>query len=381
MAASAHAVAQRPGRHTDVESAPENSEHEELRPLIDRQRIFSPRTTLLNVEQFIFLFWATAVIVTSTGLINYNRYMMQEDVFPFAVPLVMLHMLASSVLGFVLLMLCPGLFPSIQDECKSYLSNEYLFKRLAPIAILQASSQALSNTAYKYASVSFLQMLKQGNVLLVYVLSLLAGIESFRGKQAVMLVLIVGAMYASLSGDLHFSLLAFLVQGSCCFAESSKIVLQGVLLGGKAYQLDPMSFVLFVCPQVFVLLLSLRGWQLVIPSTLEWLVWPTWDDFLRVKFMLLGNVMLAFLLNLVTAIFLRYGSPLGFLLTNIVKDGMIVIGSAIVLKEPLSREQMVSFPIQLALIFLYSLSKMYPHTLQKEGVTGLLVASVRGTAK
>jgi len=362
---------------SDPETAAETAKESD--PLMKKQAA-SPTRASFWAEQAVFLFWASAVIISSTCLINYNKYLMRDDVFPFPVPLVMIHMLASTVFGLVLLQFFPSLFPSLKGTNQTATINvNYIVGRVAPIALLQAASLTLSNTAYKYASVSLLQMMKQGNVLLVYMLSLVVGIEAFRGKQAVMLVFIVGAMYASLTGDLHFTVIAFVVQGACCFAESSKIVLQGVLLSARETKLDPMSFVLFVSPIVFVLLLSLSAVQVIFPfHALDWLSWPTWSNIMRVKVVLLGNVFVAFMLNVITAIFLRYGSPLGFLLTNILKDGLIVVGSAAFMNEPLSSVQMISFPIQLSLIFLYSLSKTFTQTFETDGFQGLFKAIVTG---
>jgi len=334
-------------------------------------------------EYTYFVFWALLLIITSAGLISYQKDMMRAEVFPFAVPLVMIQMAGCTTLGAVGYWLCPGMYPFLRDGRESgHLDCNVLFKCMTPIAFCQASSYALSNTAYKYASVAFLQMMKQSNVFLVYGLSLFVGLEVYHRTQVFMIFCVVAACYVTLSGELHFSTFGFLTQGACCFAESSRVVLQGLLLGPKGKRLDPMSCVLIVCPQVLVILTALAISQWVFePSFLQWLTWPSRAQMVHCRYLIGGNIILAFGLNVVTAYFLRYGSPLGFLLTNICKDAIIVLVSSVVMMDPISSVQCVSFPIQLLLILAYSLTKIYSKTFNREGLTGLLPAVVRGTAQ
>jgi hypothetical protein len=330
-----------------------------------------------------FVFWALLLIITSAGLISYQKDMMRAEVFPFAVPLVMIQMAGCTILGAVGYSLCPGMYPFLREGRESgHLDCNVLFKCMTPIAFCQASSYALSNTAYKYASVAFLQMMKQSNVFLVYGLSLIVGLEVFHGTQVVLLCGVVGACYVTLTGELHFSTFAFFTQGGCCFAESSRVVLQGLLLGPQGKRLDPMSCVLIVCPQVFAILtaLAISQWAFE-PTFLEWLTWPTRAQIVHCRYLIAGNIILAFGLNVVTAYFLRYGSPLGFLLTNICKDAIIVLASSVLMMDPISSVQCVSFPIQLLLILTYSLTKTYPKTFKHEGLSGLLPAVAKGTAQ
>lgn len=330
-----------------------------------------------------FVFWALVLIITSAGLISYQKDMMRAEVFPFAVPLVMIQMAGCTSLGAVGYLFFPGMYPFLRDSGESgHIDGNFLFKCMTPIAFCQATSYALSNTAYKYASVAFLQMMKQSNVFLVYGLSLIVGLEVYHGTQVFLLCCVVVACYVTLTGELHFSTFGFLTQGACCFAESSRVVLQGLLLGPQGKRLDPMSCVLIVCPQVLGILtaLAISQWAFE-PSFLQWLTWPSRAQMVHCRYLIAGNIILAFGLNVVTAYFLRYGSPLGFLLTNICKDAIIVLASSAVLMDPISSVQCVSFPIQLLLILVYSFTKVYSKTFKHEGLTGLLPALVRGTAQ
>lgn len=308
---------------------------------------------------------------------------MRENVFPFAVPLVMIQMAGCTILGAVGYVFFPGLYPFLRDSGKhGLLDSKLLFRCMTPIALCQAMSYALSNTAYRYSSVAFLQMMKQSNVFLVYAMSLVVGLEVFRASQVLLLCCVVTACYVTLTGEVHFSIRGFLVQGACCFAESTRVVLQGLLLGPHGKRLDPMSCVLIVCPQVFVMLLALGISQWAFqPAFLNWMTWPSFEQVLRVRWLILGNIVVSFGLNVVTAYFLRYGSPLGFLLTNICKDAMIVLASSVFLADPLSLVQSISFPIQFVFIMIYSLTKIYAKTFEREGLPGVLKAVLTDTAQ
>jgi len=328
-------------------------------------------------DQLILLFWAAALIIVSTSQLYLNSFMIHKGRFPFAGPLVTLQMMFSSLFGGLLLLCCPALFPSLTDKKDAVsLDRGFVFRRLTPIAICQAASLVLSNEAYRYASIPFLQMLKQSNVFLVYTLSLLAGLEAFGCRQALIILSIVAATTITVSGELRFSIMAFSIQGICCLAESCKVVLQGILVGGSERKLDPVSFVLLLSPQIVVLLLVPGILELVSPGAMEFMAMPTRQQVWEWKIYLVGSALVTFMFNVILACFLKYGSPLGLLFTMIVKDAMIVVASSLLFGSPISQVQMVSFPFQLLLILLYILTKKCPKRFENEGFVGVFKSLV-----
>lgn len=139
--------------------------------------------------------------------------MMQEGHFPFPFILVLMHCLFSSVFALALRFFMPSLFPALTDpKWKIDINMGYYVRSILPIAWCFACSLVLSNIAYKYCSVAFLQMVKEGNIIVIYVLSVLFGIESFSRTQAAILALMVAATWGCVDGELNFNVLGFVVQ-------------------------------------------------------------------------------------------------------------------------------------------------------------------------
>merc|ERR1740117_191907 len=150
----------------------------------------------------------------SAALINYNKYLMDDSSrFPFAAYLVVCHMASGMLLTSLLRAVVPSLFASLEDEDKrSQIGWNYVLKKVLPIAIFFAASLVLSNTAYLYASVAYLQMLKEANVILVYVFSLAVGLELFVWRNVYILVFILFCTALTVKGELNFSLRGTLIQ-------------------------------------------------------------------------------------------------------------------------------------------------------------------------
>jgi hypothetical protein len=366
----------------DMQCKSNKDEQADLEKSIETTPLLKQSTQMTSTglaQNLSVLVWGAAVIAASSALINFNKYLMQPGKFPFAVPLVMMHSFFATIFAGLLRVFCPSLFPSMSDsEKKVALSVNYIITCILPVAALGACSLVLSNTAYEFASVAFLQMMKQGNVIIVYVFSLCFGLEVFQMRSMLVLGGVVMATMSTIDGELNFSMIGFVVQGCCCFIESLKVVLQGILLAGSGKKLDPLSFVLIVSPQIFFFLSLAIVAKLSFPQLLAFAL-PTLADFSHCKWLLAGNVVLAFALNVICALFLKYGSPIAFLLVNIIKDIMIVVASSLFLGEVVSFQQMVSFPIQLILIFLWSLMKSHSELFDR--LTSLSALASKSKAK
>mmetsp|Transcript_5800 Transcript_5800/g.10407 ORF Transcript_5800/g.10407 Transcript_5800/m.10407 type:complete len:361 (+) Transcript_5800:128-1210(+) len=325
------------------------------------------------------VFWSLALITCSAGLIAYNKYLIHPSRFPYPVLLVFLHMLSGSFLSALLLLLCPQLFPALADpDRKVELSAAFLLRRVLPVGLAFATSLILSNTAYQYASIAFLQMVKGSNVIIVFLLSLIVGVEKFHARMAFVLLCIMFTTTLTVHGEMNFSLTGLSVQLACNFAESSKIVMQGILLAGAGRKLDPLSFVATVSPMCCVCLGGILALQPHVHA-LSWIAMPSLETLWKCSHLLLGNVLCAFALNLVIANYLKYGSPLAFILTNLVKDMMIVIASTIIFGDNVSFQQAGAFTAQLSFIFLWSLMKGNPEAFEKGGLVGGVTRSIWGT--
>merc|ERR1719330_364800 len=96
-----------------------------------------------------------------------------------------------------------------------------LYMYLLPIGFLFALSLYGANRAYLYCSVAFLQFMKEANVVMVFSFSAMAGLQMVnRQRLFVIAWVILGSSFA-VSGDLHFALIGFTLQGISQLAECS----------------------------------------------------------------------------------------------------------------------------------------------------------------
>jgi len=318
------------------------------------------------------LLLGAAYIAVSSALIAYNKYLIDHERFPFAVPLVLMHTAFCSAASAALYVLRPSLFPSLTDPDRRVVVDRSLMcKGAIPIGFFFAGQLVLSNTAYLHSSVSFLQMLKEANLAIVYLLSLAFALEKFNWWSARMLLLVAVFTGMTIHGELNFSITGFAIQGlSQCF-ECLKIVLQAMLLSSAGRKLDALTYVMLVMPICFMVLLALLGALHLIGPGQDILRTPHREDLAAWWPHLAANTLLAFTLNVVIALFVKQSSAIAFLLAGIVKDAMIVISAAVFLRETITPLQAVGFALQLGTITVYSLVKTFPDHFEQGVLLGL----------
>lgn len=308
-------------------------------------------------------------VAVSACLINYNKYLIHPDRFPSAISLVLIHACFCSVFAFFLYLVRPSLFPSLSDpERKVTIDADLIFKGALPIALLFSAQLVLSNTAYLHSSVAFLQMMKEGNLVLVYLFSLIACMEKFSYRSVCILAFITFATSLTIHGEMNFSWTGFVIQGSGQLFECGKIVLQAMLLTSAGRKLDALTYVMIVMPLCAVFLalgicalMVFPHENFLVPSMAQIMVW---------KWHLLANACVAFCLNVVIALFIKHSSAVAFVLAGIVKDAMIVTTSVFFMREVVSVLQFVGFGLQLFGILVWSLIKSFPNRFEAGVITG-----------
>eukprot|EP00397_Hematodinium_sp_SG-2012_P024381 GEMP01025390.1.p2 GENE.GEMP01025390.1~~GEMP01025390.1.p2 ORF type:complete len:134 (+),score=22.52 GEMP01025390.1:869-1270(+) len=83
--------------------------------------------------------------------------------------------------------------------------------------------------------------------------------------------------------------------------------------------------------------------------------------------LLAANALLAFVLNITMAMFIKYSSAVSLVLAGISKDVVIVLCSTVVFREPISMTQTAGCLMQLAGIFVYGLARTFREEF-KDGV-------------
>jgi len=308
---------------------------------------------------------------TSACLIAYNKFLISEGRFPYAVPLVLCHAIFCSCMSGLLFLVRPSLFPSLTDpERKVTVDRDLILKGALPIAVFFAGQLSLSNTAYLHSSVAFLQMMKEANLALVYTFSLAVALERFHWRSASILVAVVFATGLTIHGELNFSATGFAFQFSSQLFECTKIVLQAMLLSSAGKKLDALTYVLLVMPLCAICLAIMLGVLLFIHPN-EHMATPVMAEMLRWWPHLLANSCVAFCLNVVIAMFVKHSSAVAFILAGVVKDACIVFAGVMLLSEAISGLQTFGFILQLCLISVYSLAKTFPEKFEHGILIGL----------
>lgn len=316
-------------------------------------------------------FFGVGYILTSAGMISFNKYLINKDRFPYAIVLVFLHNVFCSVVAATLRLIKPSWFPSLTDPDVSkrvVVDRHIILKGCLPIAIQISIFLVLSNSAYIHSSVSFLQMMKEANLVLVYIMSVCLAMEKFLWRSVVLIVLIMAATTMTIHGEIHFSWTGFTMQAVGQIFESAKIVLQAVLLSG--WKLDALSYMLLV-PPLCAMVLGVEMLFLVFVYPIEHFAVPTLWNVLAWSPYLLASSCLAFMLNTVVALFVKNSSAIAYILAGLVKDAAIVGAGVYVLREATSVQQVTGFVLQLSLVFLWSLCKTYPKIFERGFHIGL----------
>jgi len=321
-----------------------------------------------------------AVTITlSVSLISFNKVLMKPQHFPYAAPLALMHMGFCSTLAALLLGVAPSLFPSLTDpERKVPIDAHFITRGIAPIGVAFAANLVCANMAYKHLSVAFLQMMKETNVVLVYFLSLVAGLERFLCWHIQVIVFAVFAASLTVRGELHFSTVGFTIQASGQLFEASRIVAMGVLLSGK--KLDALSCVLVLSPACFVILGGFLGVIAAMPdgAVPESLALPTGDKLYEYAPLLLLNCSLAFALNVSMTLMIKYTSAVSYIFMGVLKDVVAVCISVLVLKEEVSGLQCFAFGMEVCAVMTWSMLKTSPPQVQQRGLFGAVVALATG---
>jgi hypothetical protein len=306
---------------------------------------------------------AIVYMAVSSGLITFNKYLMHSDRFPYAVSIGLLHMTCSFGFNALLFRMCPSLYPSLTDATQRVaIDRDLVVRVLLPISGCFAAQLVLSNVAFLHSSVAFLQMMKQSNVVLVYLFSLSLSLETFNFKRATVLLFIVGATALTIHGELNFSLTGFIVQAASMICEGMKLTLQSYSLSATGRRLDALTYVMLVAPMVLcVLSVFLVVLNVFWPGHPAALSLPPWSVIAEQRWLLLANGCLAFAMNISHALFIKNSSAITFILTGVVmKDVVIVIVASIILDELLSPMQVAGFGMQLLGILVWSLMKAVP---------------------
>ncbi|KAK7034493.1 hypothetical protein VNI00_012340 [Paramarasmius palmivorus] len=278
-------------------------------------------------------------IVLSSTVIIYNNYLYNSLNFRYPVFTVTWH-LTFAAIGTRILQRTTSLLDGAKDV---NMSKDMFFKSILPIGVLFSGSLILSNTAYLYLSVSYIQMLKAFTPVAILLISWTFRLQDPSKKLAVIVFMISAGVALASHGELKFNLFGFIVQAAAVAFEASRLVMIQILLHGL--KMDPLVSLHYYAPVCAVLNLF------AIPLT-EGLA-PFYELARIGPVILITNASVAFLLNIAAVFLVGAASGLVLTLAGVFKDILLITGSVLIFGSTVTPLQVFGYSIALAGLIAY----------------------------
>mmetsp|Transcript_69011 Transcript_69011/g.128905 ORF Transcript_69011/g.128905 Transcript_69011/m.128905 type:complete len:364 (+) Transcript_69011:81-1172(+) len=337
----------------------ENEVNQERVPLVSRDAPASvaaePQHLGVTVLRSCSL--AAMYIAVSASMILFNKYLLNEERFPYATALTTLHMMNSLCMSTCLYWACPSYFPTAHhvfgpDMIKRPQDLLHVLAPFTQIAFCGAISYVAGNSAYKYSSVAFLQMVKESHIVFVYFMMVFVGLDQLRQRTVLILVFVAISAAVAVYGDVVFSVTGLALQILAGTAGSWQQVLTNLLMSrSQGPRLDPMTMVLCTAPMVLIFLIpaSIYFWDSnLLVQAKAW--WPY----------LVVNTLLAFTLQVTSMVTIKGISATGQSLASVLKDVSIVAAAGLILHESMTAIQIGGFISTVIGILMYSAVKLHP---------------------
>ncbi|KAL8223417.1 hypothetical protein R6Q57_018892 [Mikania cordata] len=278
------------------------------------------------VYVFIWIFLSFTVII-------YNKYILDRSMYnwPYPISLTMIHMAFCSSLAYILV--------SVIKIVKPVQINRHVyFKSIVPIGFLYSISLWLSNSAYIYLSVSFIQMLKALMPVAVYSIGVLFKKDSFKSQTMSNMLTISFGVAIAAYGESKFDQVGVFLQLGAVVFEATRLVLIQILLTSKGITFNPITSLYYVAPCCLVFLLV--PWVIVEVPKLQ-----NDSKFEFDYFVFMTNSFCAFALNLSVFLLVGKTSALTMNVAGVVKDWLLIAFSWSVIKDTVTLINLFGYAI------------------------------------
>ncbi|XP_073307729.1 probable sugar phosphate/phosphate translocator At2g25520 [Primulina huaijiensis] len=285
-------------------------------------------------------------IFLSFAVIVYNKYILDRKMYnwPYPISLTMIHMAFCSALAYLIV----RVFKAVDPVTMSW---DLYLRSVVPIGLLYSLSLWLSNSAYIYLSVSFIQMLKALMPVAVYSIGVLLKKEAFKSETMVNMVSISIGVAVAAFGEAKFDSWGVALQLGAVAFEATRLVMIQILLNSKGITLNPITSLYYVAPCCLVFLSV--PWALVeFPLLKE-------NSSFHFDYVIFGtNSFCAFALNL--AVFLLVGktSALTMNVAGVVKDWLLIAFSWSVIKDTVTPINLFGYALAFLAVGYYNHSKL-----------------------
>lgn len=279
-------------------------------------------------------------------MIVYNKYILDRKLYnwPYPISLTIIHMAFCSSLAYLLV----RVFKVVEPVT---MTMDLYCKSVVPIGLLYAFSLWLSNSAYIYLSVSFIQMLKALMPVAVYSIGVMFKKDTFKSDTMGNMVSISIGVAIAAYGEAKFDTWGVMLQLGAVAFEATRLVMIQILLTSKGITFNPITSLFYVAPCCLVFLFI--PWIFVEYPLLkdtssfhfDWVIFGT-------------NSFCAFALNL--AVFLLVGktSALTMNVAGVVKDWLLIAFSWSVIKDTVTPVNLVGYGLAFLGVAYYNHAKL-----------------------
>ena len=261
--------------------------------------------------------------------------MLDQFNFPYPMFLTTWHMAVATCLTQIMSR-TTQMLPGVREH---KIGMEEMKTKVLPVAFFFAISLVLSNKAYIFLSVSYIQMLKACTPVAVLIFSFIAGLEiPSITELGIVTIICIGVAMTSV-GETYFSWIGFTFQALGILAESARLVLTNALM--KHLKLDSLSSLYYIAPTCFAFIL---------PAMLYFEASELpYERIFSSEFglILIANGAIAFLLNVAVVMLIGNTSALVLTLAGILKDLMLVCLSMVIFGAPVTSLQYVGYGVAL----------------------------------
>lgn len=316
-------------------------------------------------------FWYSMAI----GVICFNKAILSEWDFPYPFFLTGVHQLYGTIATRLLYQFTP-LLASVKQE---KLSRDTYLKKVIMLALCYALALVLGNSAYKYLSVGYIQMLKSCTPVPTLAASFLLGREDEKAKSdwyiqiGLILIICFGAAVSSV-GESHFSMIGFCLMISAICADVLRMSCMDYLT--KDVKLDTLSTLYYMAPLAFFFI-ALGFFFFEADAFFS--EGGGADKLLQssgLVICLFLNATMAMLLNCSIVLFITYAGIMTMSLAGIAKDILTVGLGCLIFRQGVTLTQVGGYSVSLLGLALYR-----EHKRDAENLSSWLAASKREIAR
>ncbi|KAL4422706.1 hypothetical protein ABPG75_008903 [Micractinium tetrahymenae] len=282
-------------------------------------------------------------MAVSISVILFNKWLLAYSGFPFPIALTMWHMSFCSAVGFICIRVL-GLVKSHNMSTKDYM------QRVMPIGVLYAASLWLSNSAYLYLSVSFIQMTKSLMPGLVYASGILLGTEQYQCSSAANMVLIAFGVVVCALGEANLVIKGLVQQLVALVFEAARLTLVQILMNARGLAMNPLQSLYYVSPACLLCLCV----PFVLVEARPFFTEPP----VMYPSVFIANALAAFALNLAVFLLIGKTSALTMNIAGVIKDWMLIFFSYAVFHAPVTRLNLFGYAFCCTGVGIYNWQKL-----------------------